>query len=378
MLLLIGIPVFLVLYILLRVLRKDSAFKKGVKVANTAYLKELAIYKRGAMLHKVTSILTEIFLITAIISVLLLLARPYKTETINQGVRKRDIFLCMDNGIYLDTLNEELLDALIDVVRGLEGDRFGVSIYCSATLLYVPMTDDYEYVIQKLEDLKEYFTLLVKLDQEYGAYGYILPDALPDHMKDDYERDYARYEDLHAEITVPTYLNAYQKGYFLVGDGLASCMYSFPKFGAEDRSRVILLSTENTNDIHANPLVELKEACELCKKNKVTVFGLFRGEKAFDNSLTPNNVFLSSVETDMDYAEAKADLIQNIDITGGRVYEYAEDMSVREIVEDIQKQEAMLVEEIVINKEVDQPGIFSVLLMASLLMAVACAAVRGV
>lgn len=373
---LIGSSVLVALYIVLRILRKNRTFRDGIRVANTAYLKELGVYRYGAVLHRVTTIIIEVCLIAALLSALFLLSRPYKTETINQGVRKRDIFLCMDNGIYLDTLNGELIDELIEVVKGLKGDRFGVSIYCSASLLYVPMTDDYDYVIMKLEELKEYFSVIIKLDQVYGAYGANLPAALPEDMRDDYEADYERYLDLHASITEPTYLNAYRKGYFLVGDGLASCMYSFPKFGAEDRSRIIILSTENTIDVNANPIVELDEACELCAKNKVTVFGLFRGEKAFNQEMEPNYVFIGTVESDTDYESARADLLENVLKTGGEMYEYG-DMSVRDIIEDIQKQQAMLVDEVVINKEVDQPRVAAIVLFVSVIGMALAAAIRG-
>ncbi|MBR0091532.1 MAG: hypothetical protein IJP92_07525 [Lachnospiraceae bacterium] len=374
----IGGAVFIAAYILFRVLMRRRGFRKGRKVANTAFLEENEVFRRARRTHRITSIIIELCLIAGIFASMGMIARPYRTENLNQGVRKRDIFLCMDNGIYLDTLNEELLDELIQVVDGLEGDRFGVSIYCAHSLLYVPMTDDYSYIKKKLEDLKDYFRLIVKLDQVYGAYGasWDLPEALPESMQADFEEDYTRYEDLHAEIIPPTYLNAGIKGYFLVGDGLASCMYSFPKFGAEDRSRIVLLSTENTNDVNANPVVELDEACDLCAKNKVTVFGLFRGEKAFNNSLKPNNVFVSSLETVNDYETARADLEKNVQKTGGDLYEYGV-MSVSEIIEDVQKQKAMLVDEVIVNKDVDQPRLPVLVLTVSLVAFAIASAVKG-
>lgn len=372
----IGGAIFIVAYILFRVLMRRRAFRKGRKVANTALLEENEVFRRARRTHRITSIIIELCLIAGIFASMGMIARPYRTENLNQGVRKRDIFLCMDNGIYLDTLNEELLDELIQVVDGLEGDRFGVSIYCAHSLLYVPMTDDYSYIKKKLEELQEYFRLVIKLDQVYGAYGWNLPDALPESMKEDFETDLARHEDLRAEIVTPTYINAHRKGYFLIGDGLASCMYSFPKFGAEDRSRIVLLSTENTNDVNANPVVKLDEACDLCAKNKVTVFGLFRGEKAFNNTLKPNNVFISSLETDNDYATARADLEKNVKKTGGDIYEYGV-MSVSEIIEDVQKQKAMLVDEVIVNKDVDQPRIPVLVLTVALVGFAIASAVKG-
>ena len=183
--------------------------------------------------------------------------------------------------------------------------------------------------------------------------------------------------DLYQEMIPATYLNSYIKGHFLVGDGLASCMYSFPKFGAEDRSRIVLLSTENTIEIGSDPILTLDEAARLCDKNDVTVFGLFRGEKAFSSSLTPNNVFLTSMYTDTDYESAKADLEANVSMTGGKVYEYGV-MSVADIVADIKKQPAMLVDEVVISKRVDQPKLPFTVLCVSLIGIAVCVFVREI
>lgn len=373
----IGIPSFAALYLLLRFIVKKKGFIGGVKAANSAIIRENPLFKRRMLVHKVTSIIIELLLVVSVLSSFVLLARPHKQERLNQGVMKRDIFLCMDNGVYLDNLNSELIDEMIELVKSLDGDRFGVSIFCSASLLYVPMTDDYGYIVQKLEDLKEYFELVVRLDQVYGAYGADLPDALPAEMREDFSKDYERYMDLYQEMIPATYLNSYIKGHFLVGDGLASCMYSFPKFGAEDRSRIVLLSTENTIEIGSDPILTLDEAARLCDKNDVTVFGLFRGEKAFSSSLTPNNVFLTSMYTDTDYESAKADLEANVSMTGGKVYEYGV-MSVADIVADIKKQPAMLVDEVVISKRVDQPKLPFTVLCVSLIGIAVCVFVREI
>lgn len=58
----------------------------------------------------------------------------------------------------------ELVQSLKDVVSNLDGDRFGITIYNTSSVLYVPMTDDYEFVLDRLDKLKEYFDV-------QGIYG---------------------------------------------------------------------------------------------------------------------------------------------------------------------------------------------------------------
>ena len=103
----IGLRSFVVLYALLRIVKRRGFFRRGLKVANAEYVTALAPFKSAKRVHLITSVFMELLLITAIAASIVLAGRPYKRETINQGVRKRDIFLCMDVGIYLDTLNEE-------------------------------------------------------------------------------------------------------------------------------------------------------------------------------------------------------------------------------------------------------------------------------
>ena len=92
--------------------------------------------------------------------------------------------------------------------------------------------------------------------------------------------------------------------------------------------------------------------------------------------MEPNGVFLSEVETETDYATAKADLEKNVRKTGGLSYEYGV-MSVQDIIRDIRKQKAMLVDEVIVNKDVDQPAIPATVLCFSLIGLVILGAVRG-
>ena len=360
LILVIGIVVLALGTFLLHYFEKTAPYQGGLRVGNASFIARLPEFVMARRKLFWFSTIMEALLITAILSVLVLLARPYKTEKVNNGVRKRDIFLCMDTCFYLDDLNAQLIDELIEIVKGMDGDRFGISLYSSSSLLLVPMTDDYDYVIMKLEELKEYFALGVKLDQDYAPYvtwdwyeGYIVDEE----VADEFYKDKERFEDLSSSFHSATSINQSYKKPFLVGDGLLSCMYSFPSFAQSDRSRVIILSTENSEAVGARPNVRLPEAAELCAKNNVTVFGLFRGEAAFASNAGANGLFLSNVESYTDYESAGAELKAAVETTGGAFYEYGKDMTVKEILRDIKKQEAMLVDEVVITMQVEKPEI---------------------
>ncbi|MCR5213561.1 MAG: hypothetical protein K6E10_04035 [Eubacterium sp.] len=345
----IGIPVLLVLLVVLHIVRRKIKYSGGTKVANTNFVKNLNIYKTHSRMHFIASVLLEICIITTLISGLFLVARPAKKETVNNGTKKRDIFLCMDVSYSIYELNAELVDSLEDVVAGLDGDRFGVCIFNTSTVLYVPMTDDYDFIINRLEDIKEYFVLQKEyMDKYYNpSTGYL-------------EYDYEEYDDfieMQEKLDyydAGTLVNNMRKGSSLIGEGIASCMYSFPRLDDEDRTRIIILSTDNAQEALGKPLVELEEATSLCKKNDIKVFGIF-----------PDRETWSGMNTS-DYDTDEQELKDNVQKTGGKFYKQSESLSVEDIVADIEHEEALEVEEVTITKIVDQPMIPVIVMIISL------------
>ena len=87
---------------------------------------------------------------------------------------------------------------------------------------------------------------------------------------------------------------------------------------------------------------------------------------AFESNAGANGLFLVDVESDTDYASAGAELKAAVETTGGTFYEYGKDMTVKEIVRDIKKQEAMLVDEVVITMQVEKPEIPATILIICL------------
>ena len=351
MVLKIGLVGLAVLVVIMHILKRKIYYKGGTKAANTYFIKNLEIYQRRKRFYKITSVILEICLITSVVASLVLVARPAKKETVNNGTKKRDIFLCMDVSYSIYDLNYDLVERLEGVVSGLDGDRFGICIYNTSSVLYVPMTDDYDFVNSKLEELKEYFVLQKQyMDTYYDpATGYIRYD--PDN--------YEEYQELQEKLDyfdAGTLVKNYIKGSSLIGEGLASCMYSFPRLDEEDRTRIIIMSTDNSQENLTKPLVELDEATDICKKNSIKVFGIF-----------PNQDNWSWLNT-TDYIQDESEFKAAVEKTGGKYYKQSDTLSVDDIVNDIEREEALEVEEVTITKVNDQPKVFVYILLAALMV----------
>ena len=341
----IGIPVLILGIAAILWFGRKKKYSDGRRVANTSFFRNIPEYVERRRLRQLLTILLVICLVGTVVMSLVLAARPYKVERTSNGVKKRDIFLCLDVSYSICYLNYDLVQSLEEVVAGLSGDRFGITIFNTSSVLYVPMTDDYEFIISRLEELKEYF----RLQKIYQS----------DDFNYNFDEDYYKTMETLEYYDAGTLVNNYSKGSSLIGEGLASCVYSFLRLANEDRTRVIIMATDNAEMALSKPLIELDGAAELCIKNHITMFGLFPDKDTYS---------LGSVSG---YESNLRDFQRAVESTGGVFYQQSKTLTVEDIVKDIQKQEAMMVDELIITREVDQPIPYIIALL--ILMAVSVA-----
>lgn len=292
----IGIPAVLVLAFV-RFKKKDIFFD-GQKVANTSFIEETPYYKKLLKQYRMFCGIMLVSLLAAITLCVVMLARPAEIDIINPEIHNRDIFMCMDISDSVDELNLEICDELKGVVKELEGERFGITIFNGQSVLLVPLTSDYDYVLNTLDKLEAAFEYSLSLDYENFNY-------------DDYDLYQYKYEG-----TLSDY------GSSFIGDGLASCLYNFPDLKENtERSRLIVFTTDN--ELNGNPLVTVEEAASLCKKNNVKVF-----------AVTPEDI----VE--------EASFRKAMEGTGGGFYEVTSKKVFDELVADIQKTETSVMEDV--------------------------------
>lgn len=336
--------------------KKSDEYTTGIRAANTQKLRNTALYKKLNKRYNILRCILVAGLIGSILSSLVLVARPFRTEEVMSGVKKRDIILCLDVSYSLYDLNYEITDYLKSVVAGLKGDRFGVSIFNTSTVTYVPLTDDYDYVITKLDELSEYFTLQKEYMENYE-------DNPNFSYMDLNEEEREHYDEISYKLryyNAGTLYNNMTRGSSLIGEGLATALYTFPYLDDSERTRVIIMCTDNELNATGREIMNLKEASDACAKNKVTLFGIFPSEEKFYDPMSYN------------YSSCLGEFKSAVEKTGGKFYVRTQDQSVSEIVQDIQKQEAMVVKTVMSNQSVDLPQVpFIVLLLC---LAIGCAA----
>lgn len=274
---------------------KDSSYRGGKKIASLSGIEDSAYFKRKKIIYGILSgLLTGTYIFTILVS-FFLLAMPYTTKKEKEEAYKRDIMLCMDVSTSVDELNVKLVDELKQTVNELKGDRFGIVIFNTSGVLIAPLTDDYEYINNMLEEIRVAF-------EKKGDYS-----SDDWHFNSDY-------------FIAGTLVGNETRLSSLIGDGLATAVYDFPDLD-EDRKRVVIFSTDN--DLAGDPIYTLDQAADLCVQHNVTVYGI--GTKLMN---------------DRNEQEMKA----AVEKTGGAFFKEEEAGTVDSIVDNISKETKNLVE----------------------------------
>ena len=337
-----------------RIIRMRKSLKDKEKKSFRGYsamwiASDLPSYKRRLVLYILLKILGIAGLVTSLLSAAYLMGRPSYNKKIDAGVKRRDIYLCLDVSYSLYDLNADFVENLEDVVRGLAGDRVGISIFNTSTVEYMPLTTDMDFTIDKLKELKEYFVLQREYMHFHDKYNIEemtdeeFLDFLGSLPKDEYD-NFANTVYTLDLIDNPVTLDSEVRGSSLIGEGLASCLFNFPYLEDSDRTRVIIMVTDNAQAEKEPPAIELAEAADMCKNNDVAVFGIFPPEEA-----------LRDLQPGQNFDNLSSDMRQNIRKTGGEFYVIGSDFDTEDVISQIRSHEAMQVDEVSVNRLTDKP-----------------------
>lgn len=321
-LLVIGI-ILSVLFIALSFIYKNKLKENstGIKVANTELLLENKYYKRKIILYYVLRGLLIATLTVSILSAFVLLARPYYIKKIKKEQFNRDIMIVLDISSSVNDLNKKLVNELQDTVKSLSGERIGIVVFNTNPILLSPLTDDYEYTIEQLGNIDR------AIRTSEGSY--LSKNDLTEWL----------YWDKY--LYSGTLVGNAERGSSLIGDGLLGGLFSFPE-DENDRTKVIIFATDN--DPNGDGYVNLQEACDYCRKSKVTVYG---------------------IGTKLMYTRDKEEMMKAVESTGGKFYLEENASTFHNIVDDIEKKSASLIKGKTIIKQIETPEKFFAILVFS-------------
>ncbi|MEV8218156.1 VWA domain-containing protein [Microbacterium sp. NPDC077391] len=261
-----------------------------------------AVRRRTALLSGIVALGAIAVLLGGVVA-----ARPMAPKTVQPVNASRDIMLCLDVSGSMSDVDVEVLSVFEELLEGFEGERIGLTIFNSSPVQVFPLTDDYAFVKEQLQNVR-------------SSFDYV--DETPEHW-------------------VGT-LNG--PGASLIGDGLAACTMRFDHQD-DERSRSVILATDN--ELAGASILTLDEAAQYAKAQRVRVFAL-------------NPVQGKDAQVSAQLADAAA-------LTGGQSYALRATTTVGDIIAEIQKQEATTLKGQAQVILVDSPNLWISLMLVAVL-----------
>jgi Ca-activated chloride channel homolog len=234
-------------------LRPDrNANARRRPVAHADRLTMLPEYQAALRRHRRWLAVAALACASLLVSTAVAAARPLEVATIRPEQHNRDIMLCLDASGSMSSADAAVVDVFAALAAEFEGERIGLTIFDSTAIQVFPLTDDYGYAREQLKLARDAF------DGKPASSGFL--DG--------------------------TWSG---RGSSLIGDGLASCLNSFPRgkdqsgnpnprgdSGQPSHSRSVVLATDNF--LSGDPIMTLGEAAALAKDRAVRVYALNPGD----------------------------------------------------------------------------------------------------
>lgn len=275
--------------------RKRTRDNKTVLVANSARQRSSSAYQTAVKNLWVQIIaLTVVAGITGVVAVAGA-SRPVAVDIENPERYNRDIVLCLDASSSMFDINVQILEKFTELADGFQGERIALTIFNATSLQVFPLTDDYDYIQQNLQRMANVFTTSYD-DPETAAY-------------------------LAATL-------GREEGASLVGDGLYGCSLSFDYQEDENRSRSIILASDNV--VNGVELVPLDEAAQLSAEKNIRVYGINPGDRGLGVLFVP---------------EAAINSMQAaVESTGGKFFMLTNTAAASTIIDEISNTESTIIQ----------------------------------
>lgn len=211
----------------------ERDLKRVAVISHTRTIKMLPEYRKAVNRYRILMACAAVSFLASILAFTAVAARPYSTSERDTENESRDIVLCLDVSGSMSRYSTTLLSFFAEIVNGLHGQRIGLTIFDGVPASIIPLTDDYDAIIEVTEELASGFS----------AYG--------------------------------SAVSGLSFGSSAIGDGVMGCISNLDN-GNDDseRSKSIIIATDN---YAGSQTVDINQAARYAKRLGVTFYGISIG-----------------------------------------------------------------------------------------------------
>ena len=257
---------------------KNRDLKRVAVLAHTSTVKKLPAYRKAARQYRIMLIAAAVSFVISVFSFTAVIARPFSRQVYNSQNENRDIILCLDVSGSMTTYLKDILGTYSDIASKLHGQRVGITLFDAVPANLFPPSDDYDALAELIDDLS----------------------------------DAAKYSQYSKAV-------AHGPASSIIGDGVMGCINSFDKLEDKERSKTVIIATDNLASKNAET-VDIIQAAKYAKRYDIVFYGLSTNNSS---SSTESKNFHRAVEitggsfytvagTNTRNPDATSDMVRNI------------------------------------------------------------------
>lgn len=267
---------------------RNSAAKNSntVLVANSYRMRNTPAYQKALRKLWVQLIVAAAIFVLSGVAAAFGAARPVAVTVEHPDKHNRDIVLCLDASGSMFDVDIDILKKFDELVDQFKGERVSLTIFNATARQVFPLTDDYDYI-------KENLQYSVRMFQE--AVPQFEGEEIPPEASQFLSSTLGRAE-----------------GASLIGDGLYGCSLSFDYKEDQERSRSIILATDNV--VNGTELVPLDQAAQDATESNIRVYGINPGSRALGIGYVPDSA-INAMKSAVESTKGKFFLLNDIQAT---------------------------------------------------------------
>lgn len=218
---------------------QDRDLKRVAVISHTKTIKLLPAYRKAVMHYRILIACAAVSFIVALVSLTAAAARPISDQKKTSTTENRDVVLCMDVSGSMRPYQEDLLSYFNEVVGGLAGQRIAVTIFDGKPANLIPLTDDYDALIETISNLSENYDTINSSSSYYSPIS----------------------------ATYGTSTSA-------IGDGVMGCVNTLDLSEKNQRAKSVIIATDNSYG-PGSQSVDIGQVARYAERYGVTFYGIF-------------------------------------------------------------------------------------------------------